>query len=585
MVKGMKRGRTSSKSVRSDSSKDKCTDMTSVEVVANINTNHSPAKIQQRRSISVHGNTKPCSSKEVSVKSKVVVPEKVNFKEDGEIVEMEITDCGAAVAEFASEEELDERNKPESEDSTEETSDDDSNLGDSTESSEIPAFSDDEQLNTSGTSMQQRKEVEETALHSPKAKKKKRKSSSKQIFQDRLDTMSSTLLAMKELMVQSGLTGRLMETNHKADKPGTVCTEGTSSETTIYQNVLEKANPQNFVEVVDAEISFKVNNKDANLSSSSEERIDTSDELLELEDANDNVQSFIAECAAEAANSRKRSLSKQQDVDPTNAEVDSSQLKNPEGQAELLIKEAEASKARIMTTPGKYAGLGLRGAIHHSTMVDENYVAIGGFVEPSLCDKIINGEYVDFARLLPRGRVSLDAGGKLELVNRGGQTFFVPAGCEQGVISNFSKWEQAFHVFSNIYMRKHPERATELIQYNHIIFMASSMYIWENVYTYDREFRTHLNYFPDRSWAIILQQAWAMYLKDRINYDNGRPHNGNGGYRNKKEICERFNKGLCTAGRGCKYDHRCKEFGKFGHGAHICRRKSGNQAKDTNLNS
>ena len=115
--------------------------------------------------------------------------------------------------------------------------------------------------------------------------------------------------------------------------------------------------------------------------------------------------------------------------------------------------------------------------------------------------------------------------------------------------------------------------------------MASSMYIWENVYTYDREFRTHLNYFPDQSWAIILQQAWAMYLKDRINYDNGRPHNGNGGYRNKKEICERFNKGLCTAGQGCKYDHRCKKCGKFGHGAHICRRKSGNQAKDTNLNS
>ena len=154
--------------------------------------------------------------------------------------------------------------------------------------------------------------------------------------------------------------------------------------------------------------------------------------MLELEDANDNVESFIAECAAEAANSRKRSLSKQQDVDPTNAEVDSSQLKSPQGQAELLIKEAEALKARIMSTPGKYAGLGLRGAIHHSTMVDENYVAIGGFVEPSLCDKIINGEYVDFARLLPRGRVSSDAGGKLELVNRGGQTFFVPARCKQG---------------------------------------------------------------------------------------------------------------------------------------------------------
>ena len=46
----------------------------------------------------------------------------------------------------------------------------------------------------------------------------------------------------------------------------------------------------------------------------------------------------------------------------------------------------------------------------------------------------------------------------------------------------------------------------------------------------------------------------------------------------KKEIRHRFNKGLCTAGCNCKYDHRCevKECGKFGHGAHMCRKRLGN---------
>ena len=49
----------------------------------------------------------------------------------------------------------------------------------------------------------------------------------------------------------------------------------------------------------------------------------------------------------------------------------------------------------------------------------------------------------------------------------------------------------------------------------------------------------------------------------------------------RKEICRRFNEGKCTAGLSCKYDHRCLECGKFGHGEHICRKKL-NQNKSSN---
>ena len=62
-----------------------------------------------------------------------------------------------------------------------------------------------------------------------------------------------------------------------------------------------------------------------------------------------------------------------------------------------------------------------------------------------------------------------------------------------------------------------------------MIFTASLSYLLENVYTYDHEFRAHMAIYPDRSWAIILQQAWSMYLKDRINANNFNQARTSGG--------------------------------------------------------
>ena len=269
--------------------------------------------------------------------------------------------------------------------------------------------------------------------------------------------------------------------------------------------------------------------------------------------------------------------------------------------ADVLVHEAEAAKARIFTTPGNHAinfdddiieKGGSIEPMHHpaSTIVDENYLMIGAYLEQGLQEKIVRGEYVDFTRVLPQERSGEDH--CMELMYKGGNTYFVPAADREsaGAISNFHKWEQAFRVFANIYTRAHPARATELIQYNHIICTAVSSYMWDNVYMYDREFRMHMGCYPGCNWSVILQQAWTMVLKDRIRYHDqykaGNQHAG----KPKKEICKCFNKGLCTAGLSCKYDHRCLECGKFGHGAHICRRKSGNASAthagtpDTNCN-
>ena len=305
--------------------------------------------------------------------------------------------------------------------------------------------------------------------------------------------------------------------------------EESLSDTTIYHNALEKIPVKEQEVVVDQEITFKVmplevvSTKQNRESSSSDKRIDTSDELMEIDEAVniDFNEKFIADCVAEA---------RRKCVHPQKEEIEH----RPSTQDNNIITNAEAAKICMLGTPGKqYEALHqcrrcacsqfngvdrfvLPPQQQHLSMVDENYMVIGMHVDAALRDKIKASQYVDFGRLLPRDKLVNLKEQKLELVHRGGQTFFVPADKDTSGIDSFHKWEQAFRIYSNIYSLEHPERAAEWIQYNHIIFTASVSYVWENVYTYDKEFHMHMSLFPDQNWAIILQQAWAMYLKDRV---------------------------------------------------------------------
>ena len=148
---------------------------------------------------------------------------------------------------------------------------------------------------------------------------------------------------------------------------------------------------------------------------------------------------------------------------------------------------------------------------------------------------------------------------------RDGQVFWqTPSDNNNIGISTFHKWEQAFRVFSKIYTKYHPQRATKLIQYSDDIHTASLTYVWDNVYQYDKEFRLHLARHPMRSWAVILQHAWNLEMKDRIGggYSNtgGHSHdnrnsekygnNGNSFSKHAKvsEPCKRYNRGKCNFG-------------------------------------
>ena len=256
---------------------------------------------------------------------------------------------------------------------------------------------------------------------------------------------------------------------------------------------------------------------------------------------------------------------------------------NVEDRSRQMLRQAEEAKARMLEVPGKSSHVLDKmppgRELLHSVLVDEEYTLVEAHLEDHIRGKIVNGEYVDFARLIPRDRLVNEDDKRMEFVVKNGQTFLVPiSDRETTVISNFGRWEQAFRVYSTVYSDYYPQRAKELIKYNHTIYHAALSYSWENVYSYDKDFRLHMAKFPSRNWGIILQQAWTLRMRDRVdkgarsgqyvtNNKAGESHNGG-----QKKTCWKYNSGNCTFGVGCDYEHKCLICGKYGHGAHIVRK-------------
>ena len=262
--------------------------------------------------------------------------------------------------------------------------------------------------------------------------------------------------------------------------------------------------------------------------------------------------------------------------------------KEVEQRALEMLRQAETAKARIYDTPGedndilecKQLKLDLCRDYVHSAMVDEHYSMIGGHMDEAIKLKIRKNEYVDFSRLIAKDRVAEEDDNSYKMIIKGGRQFWVPNHNNQSQINSFNKWEMAFRVFTDIYLKSFPDRASEWVQYNHLIHSASQEFAWNNVYNYDKDFRIHISMFPARSWAIILQQAWVLRLKGRLSHHGGGYHNNNnhnhgggtdgGNTGGRDRHCRRFQKGRCSYGANCRFEHKCKYCNKWGHGQSVC---------------
>ena len=86
-----------------------------------------------------------------------------------------------------------------------------------------------------------------------------------------------------------------------------------------------------------------------------------------------------------------------------------------EERAKQMVQQAEAVKAKIFDISGRhdyanyYENQKEQNLLLHSVVADDDYAIVAAHVDESLKRRIIEGEYVDFSRLVPRDRVSLEA--------------------------------------------------------------------------------------------------------------------------------------------------------------------------------
>ena len=124
--------------------------------------------------------------------------------------------------------------------------------------------------------------------------------------------------------------------------------------------------------------------------------------------------------------------------------------------------------------------------------------------------------------------------------------------------------------------------ATKCYNYVSTIETASESFTWESVANYDQIYRELMEKFLNRPWGLVYQQAWSLTLKEKDTSVNKTPsfQLGNG-KKNKnkkdKELCWCFNKGKCTYGENCRFDHSYPHCSKSGHSIANCQKE---QAKD-----
>ena len=149
-------------------------------------------------------------------------------------------------------------------------------------------------------------EVIEPQVNETPKRKVMKKSTAEGSVQEQVSELSETIKAMKEVMTQKRIFEEFQDSQKKkraakgaTEKPkrrasggNHLFTNESCSDTTIYKEVIEKADCQE-----DPEVSFKLN-LTKRISSSSEEQVNTSDELME-------VDHFIADCERNANQQRR----------------------------------------------------------------------------------------------------------------------------------------------------------------------------------------------------------------------------------------------------------------------------------------
>ena len=135
-------------------------------------------------------------------------------------------------------------------------------------------------------------------------------------------------------------------------------------------------------------------------------------------------------------------------------------------------------------------------------------------VDRGLEDKILRGEYIDLALLLPDNMYQPQTP---ELQLRLDDSSLGPLGSpvtmvrkRKPVIDTFQKWLDAYMAYMLVIVAVHPRRALELIKYQQIISRAVTKFKGLAWLSYDQQFRRRAAYDLSISWDKVDLELWTI---------------------------------------------------------------------------
>ena len=135
-------------------------------------------------------------------------------------------------------------------------------------------------------------------------------------------------------------------------------------------------------------------------------------------------------------------------------------------------------------------------------------------LDRSLEEKILRGEYVDFALLLPDSLAHPQAPTlqfRLEDSSPGSAgTPITMVRKKKPVIDSFHKWVDAFTTFMLVVVNAYPRRAAELIKYLQIISRAEAKFKGLTWRHYDEQFRRRAAHDLSLNWGLVDLELWTV---------------------------------------------------------------------------
>lgn len=207
-------------------------------------------------------------------------------------------------------------------------------------------------------------------------------------------------------------------------------------------------------------------------------------------------------------------------------------------------------------------------------------------VDRGLEDKILRGEYIDLALLLPDNMYQPQTP---ELQLRLDDSSLGPLGSpvtmvrkRKPVIDTFQKWLDAYMAYMLVIVAVHPRRALELIKYQQIISRAVTKFKGLAWLSYDQQFRRRAAYDLSISWDKVDLELWTITFSGLAkphctvcsspyhSQDECPSADPNRKPRRVQAVCFDFNKASGCRRRSCNYPHVCRRCNSSTHAAPAC---------------